>query len=142
GRAKLAVPTWLACGVLVVAAAGVGAADDSAADLAAARALFERNLNAIRGHDAAGYLDCYLRSPLLARTGPTGFALGYDSLAAGVGRGWPDFFEGLDLRLTPIHAGLVYGTYRYRVRYGAGEQAGLSQRLFTDTRDRWQIALP
>src|SRR5262249_44936022 len=85
-------------------------------------------------------LSRYLRSPLLARTGPTGFSLGYDSLAAGVGSGWPDLFEGLDLRLTWIHDGLVYGTYRYRVRYGAREQSGLSERLFVDTPEGWKIA--
>src|SRR5206468_12449412 len=28
-------------------------------------------------------------------------------------------FEGIDLQLVPIRPGLVYGTYRYRVRYGA-----------------------
>src|SRR5206468_9957929 len=63
------------------------------------------------------------------------------SLAVGVGSGWPDAFEGLDLRLTPIRDGLVYGTYRYRVRYGAGEQSGLSERLFVDTPDGWKITV-
>jgi len=114
---------------------------DTNADLAGARGVFERNLDAIRNHDAEVYLSCYLRSPLLARTGSTGFALGYDSLAAGVGQGWPDFFEGLDLRLTPVRDGLVYGTYRYRVRYGATEQAGLSERLFVNTSAGWKIAM-
>ena len=114
---------------------------DTNADLAGARGVFDRNLDAIRNHDAEVYLSCYLRSPLLARTGSTGFALGYDSLAAGVGQGWPDFFEGLDLRLTPVRDGLVYGTYRYRVRYGATEQAGLSERLFVNTSAGWKIAM-
>jgi imidazolonepropionase-like amidohydrolase len=117
------------------------AAADVAADVAAARAVFERNLDAIRHRDRAAYLSCYLQSPLLARTGPTGFALSYDSLAAGAGSGWPDHFEGLDLRLTPIHEGLVYGTYRYRVRYGADEQSGLSERLFVETPEGWKIAM-
>jgi imidazolonepropionase-like amidohydrolase len=129
--------TWLAL-ALVTPCAGRA---DTNADLAGARGVFERNLDAIRGHDAQLYLSCYLRSPLLARTGSTGFELGFDSLAAGVGRGWPDHFEGLDLRLTPIRDGLVYGTYRYRVRYGATEQAGLSERLFVSTGDGWKIAM-
>src|SRR5204862_1902956 len=103
--------------------------------------VFERNLDAIRGRDVPVYLSCYLRSPLLARTGPTGFSLGYDSLAAGVGQGWPEHFESLDLRLTWVRDGLVYGTYRYRVRYGANEQAGLSERLFVNTSAGWKIAM-
>ena len=114
---------------------------DTSSDLAGARGVFERNLNAIRGHDADTYLSCYLRSSLLARTGPTGFLLGYDSLAAGRDRNWPDAFEALDLRLTPIRDGLVYGTYRYRVRYGATEQVGLSERVFVSTAAGWKIAV-
>jgi len=114
---------------------------DTSSDLAGARGVFERNLNAIRGHDADAYLACYLRSSLLARTGPTGFLLGYDSLAAGRDRNWPDAFEALDLRLTPIRDGLIYGTYRYRVRYGATEQVGLSERLFVSTAAGWKIAV-
>jgi len=135
-RGSLAgVALGLALGVAVARAA------EPNADLAAARGVFERNLDAIRAHDASQYLACYLQSPYLARTGPEGFALSYDSLAAGVGGGWPDHFEGLDLRLTPIREGLVYGTYRYRVRYGATEQSGLSERLFVNTREGWKIAM-
>jgi len=37
--------------------------------------------------------------------------------------------------------GVVYGTYRYRVRYGADEQAGLSERLFVRTDRGWKIAM-
>ena len=110
-------------------------------DLAAARRVFERNLDAIQRRDRADYLSCYLQSPSLARTGSQGFTLGYESLAAGTGSAWPDHFEGLDLRLTPVRDGLVYGTYRYRVRYGATEQTGLSERLFIQTPDGWKIAV-
>jgi imidazolonepropionase-like amidohydrolase len=126
--------------LLALAVPSVGHADFER-DLVGARGVFERNLAAIQAHDARLYLSCYLRSPLLARTGATGFALGYDSLAAGVGGGWPDFFESLDLRLTWVRDGLVYGTYRYRVRYGASEQAGLSERLFVATEGGWKIAM-
>src|SRR5688572_7132131 len=87
-------------------------AEPAAADLAAARALFERNLQAIRDKDTAAYLSCYLESERLARTGPEGFELGYAGLAASAGQGWPDHIAAEDLRLTPVQPGLVYGTYR------------------------------
>ncbi|HEY3216888.1 MAG TPA: amidohydrolase family protein [Candidatus Eisenbacteria bacterium] len=112
-----------------------------AAELAAARRVFQANLDAIRRRDRDAYLACYLNAPTLARTGSQGFTLSYDSLAASAGSGWPDLFEGLDLRLTPIQPGLVYGTYRYRVRYAAEEQRGLSERLFLRTDQGWKIAM-
>jgi imidazolonepropionase-like amidohydrolase len=111
------------------------------ADLAAARAVFEKNLQAIRDKDRAAYLSCYLDSEGLARTGPEGFALGYAGLAATAGQGWPDHIDAADLHLTPVRPGLVYGTYRYRVRYGGREDAGLSERLFVQTPKGWKIAV-
>jgi len=105
----------------------------AAEDLAAARALFERNLDAIRHRDRQAYLACYLHADTLARTGPEGPQLGYDSLAKEAGDEWPDVFEGLDLQLVPIRPGLVYGTYRYRVRYGPREDSGISERFFVKT---------
>src|SRR5947207_1285722 len=122
-------------------AAATARARAEAPDLAAARALFERNLDAIRHRDRPGYLACYLDSPALVVTGPVGFKLGYEPLANARDSDWPDAFEGLDLRLTPVHPGLVYATYRYRVRYGADEQSGLSERLFVETPEGWRIAL-
>ena len=122
-------------------AAAAPAVSSSTADLAAARRLFEDNLDAIRRRDRDRYLSCYLRSETLARTNSTGIALGYASLDSTAGQGWPDHFEALDLRLVPIRPGLVYGTYRYRVRYGAAEQAGLSERLFVSTPEGWRIAV-
>ena len=56
--------------------------DSSAADVAEARKLFEKNLQAIRDKDRDAYLSCYLQSEGLARTGPEGFQLGYKDLAA------------------------------------------------------------
>ena len=52
------------------------------ADLAAARAVFEKNLQAIRDKNRDAYLSCYLESERLARTGAEGFELGYAGLAA------------------------------------------------------------
>lgn len=114
---------------------------DEAGDLAAARRLFEANLQAIRDKDKDAYLACYLQSERLVRTGPAGVDLGYAGLAATAGQGWPDHIDAQDLRLTPVRPGVVYGTYRYRVRYGAEEVAGLSERLFTETPDGWKIAV-
>jgi imidazolonepropionase-like amidohydrolase len=111
------------------------------ADLQASRALFEKNLDAIRRRDRDGYLSCYLHADTLARTGFEGPTLGYDSFVKESGDDWPDLFEGLDLRLVPIRPGLVYGTYRYRVRYGAKEDSGISERFFVKGSDGWRIAV-
>lgn len=114
-------------------------ADD--ADLAAARALFERNLNAIRTRDRDTYLQSYVHAPSLARSGPQGFTTGYDDFAKGAGSAWPDTFDASDLHLVSVQPGVVYGTYRYRVRYGADEHSGISERLFVKTSDGWRIAV-
>jgi imidazolonepropionase-like amidohydrolase len=131
--------------VLMLAALGPSGGaeekDTAAADVAAARALFEKNLQAIRDQDRDAYLSCYLESERLARTGPQGFQLGYEGLAATAGQGWPDHIAAEDVRLTPIRPGLVYGTYRYRVRYGGREDAGLSERFFVATPQGWKIAV-
>src|SRR2546425_5263392 len=116
-----------------IAAAPRAAPVAPATDLDAARALFEKNLDAIKRHDRDAYLAGYLNAATLARTGPEGPQLGYDSLAKETGEDWPDLFEGLDLQLVPIRPGLVYGTYRYRVRYGAREDSGISERFFVKT---------
>jgi hypothetical protein len=124
---------------LVLLAAAAQPADPP--DVAAARALFRRNLDAIAHRDRVAYLACYLNAPTLARTGPTGFALGYADLEKDAGEAWPDTFEALDLRLVPLREGVVYGTYRYRVRYGAEEHSGLSERTFVKTPAGWRIAV-
>lgn len=129
---------FLAVMLSIVAA---GARADQQGDLAAARSVFEQNLDAIRQRDRARYLSLYLHSDALARTGPTGFVTGYDDFAKGAGSGWPDTFDASDLHLTSVQPGLVYGTYRYRVRYGTDEHLGVSERLFLQTKDGWRIAL-
>lgn len=123
-----------------------GDAAVAAGDLGAARTLFERNLDAIRRHDREAYLACYLHADTLARTGPEGPQIGYDSFVKASGDDWPDLFEGLDLQLVPIRPGLVYGTYRYRVRYGPREDSGISERFFIKTGGAksdagWKIAV-
>ena len=131
-------------GAAPAARANGPAADLAAeADLAAARALFERNLDAIRRRDPDAYLACYLQSESLARTGPTGFTLGYEDLAGttATGENWPDAFDAQDLRLVRVQPGVVYGTYRYRVRYGAAEAIGLSERVFVERPEGWKIAV-
>lgn len=130
----------LALGVLSTAPAPRVHAD-TASDLMAARTLFRVNLDAIQRRDRGTYLNCYLQTPFLAVAGPQGFTLGYEPFAKTVGEGWPDHFEALDLHLSPVRTGVVYGTYRYRVRYGAQEQSGVSERLFLDTPQGWRIAV-
>ncbi|MGH9870760.1 MAG: amidohydrolase family protein [Candidatus Polarisedimenticolia bacterium] len=111
-------------------------------DLAAARSVFDRNLEAIRKRDREAYLACYLDKESFARTGPPGMQTGFREHAArSVSDPWPDLFEGLDLRLVRVSDGVVYGTYRYRVRYGATEDRGLSERLFVRTPAGWRIAM-
>jgi imidazolonepropionase-like amidohydrolase len=128
----------LALSLLPGLAAGQQGADP---EIAAARRLFEANLQAIRDKNKDAYLACYLDSERLVRSGPPGFELGYAGLAATAGQGWPDHIDAADLRLTPLRPGMVYGTYRYRVRYGTNEVSGLSERLFVDTPQGWRIAL-
>ena len=110
-------------------------------DVAAARAVFEKNLGAIRRRDKAAYLATYWKSESLARTGAEGIALGYAAHEKSAGENWPDTFDASDLDLVPLKPGVVYGTYRYRVRYGADEQTGISERIFLDTPDGWRIAM-
>lgn len=133
-------PLFAACLVAAAPLAGQEKKEAAVADLTAARAVFEKNLQAIRDQDRDAYLSCYLESDRLVRTGPAGFELGYEGLAATAGQGWPDHIEADDIRLTPVSPGTVYGTYRYRVRYGGEEVSGLSERLFVSTPDGWKIA--
>jgi len=110
-------------------------------DVSDARAVFEGNLAAIREHNRDKYLSYYLHSDLLVRGGPTGFTTGYDDFAKGAGAQWPDLIQASDIHLTPLQPGWVYGTYRYRVRYGADEHSGISERLFVKTPAGWKIAV-
>lgn len=113
-------------------------------DLAEARALFERNLAAIRDRDRDAYLACYRQDGELVRNGPTGPVWGFDGLAAGtstVPASWPDSLTATDLALQWLGAGYVYGSYRYRVVYAGAAFEGISERVFTRAEGRWQIAV-
>jgi imidazolonepropionase-like amidohydrolase len=133
---------WLVAMMLLVPVAHAATpAPGPAADVEAARALFRRNLDAIRRHDRTAYLACYWHSERLARTGPTGFIATFDSLERATDDEWPEVFEASDLRVTPVQDGLVYGTYRYRVRFSGQESSGISERLFVRTADGWRIAV-
>lgn len=114
---------------------------DEASDLRSARKVFEENIAAIHAKDRDRYLAVYLQSDKLVRIGPAGFQTGYEEFAKGAGGAWPDTLEATDLRLTPLRPGVVYGTYRYRVRYAANESSGISERIFVETPQGWRVAL-
>jgi imidazolonepropionase-like amidohydrolase len=114
---------------------------DEAGDLAAARKVFDANIDAIHRRDRDAYLALYLHSPKLVRSGAEGLVAGFDDFAKGAGQSWPDALDADDVRLTPVQPGVVYGTYRSRVRYGAEEHSGVSERLFVRTPDGWRIAV-
>ena len=131
-----------ALAILALAAAPVGAADRGSSDEAWARAVFERNLNAIRAKDRAAYIACYLDAgDRFVVTGDEGLTAGFAEFQKGAGAGFPDTFDASDLQLVAIAPGMVFGTYRYRVRYGDDEQTGVSERLFVETPSGWKIRL-
>jgi imidazolonepropionase-like amidohydrolase len=127
--------------IIFVLAALLPARPAGNTDVAAARAVFEKNLDAIRRRDKAAYLACYWKSEKLARTGADGIALGYAAHEKAAGENWPDTFDASDLDLVSVQPGVVYGTYRYRVRYGTDEQTGISERIFLKTPSGWKIAM-
>lgn len=115
---------------------------ETSADVAAARQLFDANLDAIRRRDRDAYLATYLQSESLARSGVSGLQLGYAGHAAGASGGnWPDVFVARNLQLVALRPGVVFGSYRYRVAYGTDEHIGISERVFVDTPDGWRIAM-
>jgi imidazolonepropionase-like amidohydrolase len=126
----------------IVPSRGADVASGGAAkDVAAARAVFEANIDAIRHRDRDAYLSYYLHAERLVVGGPEAFSTGFDAFAKGAGGNWPDLIEANDIHLTPVQPGIVYGTYRYRVRYGSDEHSGISERLFVSTPHGWKIAL-
>jgi hypothetical protein len=87
----------------------------SSSDVASARAVFGKNLDAIRRRDKAAYLSCYWKSEKLARTGADGIALGYAAHEKAAGENWPDTFDASDLELVSLKPGRKV---RYVVRGG------------------------
>jgi len=114
-------------------------------DLAAARTLFERNIQAIQDRDTTAYLDCYRPDERLVRVGSTGMSMGFAELrestpAAGSDE-WPVALIARDLQLRWLGPGLVFGTYRYRVNFDGTWSEGISERLLMATEDGWHIAV-
>ena len=107
-RAALAAPLLIAC---ARTAAAPATSTTASSDTAEARRVFEGNISAIHQRNRARYLSYYLQSDHLARTGPGGLELGFDSWSARRDSTWPDTLVARDLRLVPIAPGVVYGTY-------------------------------
>jgi hypothetical protein len=114
---------------------------NAAADSLAALSLFRENIDAIHKRDSARYLATYLQSPRLVRNGPQGPDFGYDDWAARRNSTWPDTLIATDLTVVPIASDVVYGTYRYDVRYGDSTSTGISERVFLRTPAGWRIAV-
>ncbi len=137
-RAALAAPLLIAC---ARTAAAPATSTTASSDTAEARRVFEGNISAIHQRDRARYLSYYLQSDHLARTGPGGLELGFDSWSARRDSTWPDTLVARDLRLVPIAPGVVYGTYHYRVTQRGVTSEGVSERVFVRTPQGWKIAV-
>ena len=112
-----------------------------AADSAEALALFRENIDAIHKRDRPRYIATYLQSPRLARNGPGGLELGFENWSARTSNSWPDTLMARDLTVVPLAPGVVYGSYRYDVRYGDSLSTGVSERVFVKTPAGWRIAV-
>lgn len=112
-----------------------------AADSTEALALFRENIDAIHKRDRPRYIATYLQSPRLARNGPDSLELGFENWPARTSTSWPDTLMARDLKVVPLAPGVVYGTYRYDVRYGDSVSTGVSERVFVKTPAGWRIAV-
>jgi hypothetical protein len=110
-------------------------------DTAAARRLFEENIDAIHKRDRERYLATYLHTQNLARNGPAGLELGYEGWGARRDSTWPDTLVAKNLRVIPIAPGVVYGTYCYTVTQKDTTASGVSERVFVRTPEGWRIAV-
>jgi len=119
--------------------------DAASSQRAAARAVFERNIQAIQDKDREVYLSCYRESEELVRVGPDGFQLGYTELAGGTpatgSDEWPESLVARDMRVTWVRPGIVYGTYRYRAHFDGVASEGISGRLILKVEGGWKIAV-
>ncbi|MEQ9502748.1 MAG: nuclear transport factor 2 family protein [Deltaproteobacteria bacterium] len=113
-------------------------------DLAAAKALFERNIQAIQDKDRDAYLACYRQDEGLIRAGAEGTKLGFEAFAAqtsSVASEWPESLVAKDLVVHAVAPGVVYGAYRYAVTIKGVTTEGLSERVFIRGDDGWHIAV-
>ena len=138
--------TVLGIGVaLSLGTPGVRAQSSAERDTAAARKVFEGNVDAIHKRDRARYLSYYLPTETTARNGPGGLEQGFKDWSARRDSTWPDTLIARDLRMVWIAPGVVYGTYHYRVSYppaqGGMTIEGISERIFVKTGKGWKIAL-
>jgi len=113
----------------------------AASDTIEARHLFEQNIDAIHKRDRERYLATYLHSDALARNGPAGLQLGYESWGARRDSTWPDTLIANNLRVLSIRPGVVYGTYCYTVTQKDTTSRGVSERIFVKTPEGWRIAV-
>ena len=115
---------------------------DREGELAAARAVFERNISAIQDKDRDAYLGCYRADETLIRVGPEGAKMGYEELATGTSttpEDWPSRLDADDMQLRWLGPGYVYGLYRYRVTIAGKTTEGISERVFVRGPDGWKI---
>jgi hypothetical protein len=140
GRLSVILITAVAC-VPVPMNTGAGAAATTVSDTVDARRLFEENIDAIHKHDRARYLATYLHTSTLARNGPAGLELGYETWSARRDSTWPDTLIARNLRVMPIVPGVVYGTYCYTVTQKDTTSSGVSERVFVKTPEGWRIAV-
>jgi hypothetical protein len=110
-------------------------------DTVEARRVFVENIDAIHKRDRSRYLATYLHSDALARNGPGGLELGYETWSARRDSTWPDTLVARNLRVHPIAPGVVYGTYCYTVTQKDTTSSGVSERVFVRTSEGWKIAV-
>jgi hypothetical protein len=137
--------------MMITATASVGACattrgsastPDRTGDLAAAQALFERNISAIQAKDRDAYLGCYRADDTLIRVGPEGAKMGFAELATGTSTApedWPTRLDAEDMQLRWLGPGYVYGLYRYRVTIAGKTTEGVSERVFVRGPQGWKI---
>jgi hypothetical protein len=125
----------------VPAGNGPSSSPSSASDTVDARRVFEENIDAIHKRNRARYLATYLHTNTLARNGPVGLELGYESWSARRDSTWPDTLVARNLRVLPIAPGVVYGTYCYTVTQKDTTSSGVSERVFVKTSEGWRIAV-
>ena len=131
----------IACAGLTTTSATQASIASLPTDTIEARRLFEENIDAIHKRDRTRYLATYLHSNTLARNGPSGLALGYDTWSARRDSTWPDTLIAQNLRVLPVSPGVVYGSYCYTVTQHDTTTSGVSERIFVKTPEGWRIAV-